>query len=122
MFRLNGAYFFDGGAHLSVVSRVAPDSRIADIWGPLSSAEEWVAGTLGADLFHLKSSYPAGTAALEQIRAWKLRAENSFKEGSTEQSVGWEIASLTSAVENFATLLRAEVAVSDFYFVTNKGC
>ena len=122
MFRLNGAYFFNGGAQLQAARSIAADAKFSEVTHVVWAAEAWLSGTLVAETFHLRTSLSAGLDVLERLRSLKRRIEQSFSEGKYEETVGWEAASLSAAIEKFTTLLTAELAVSDFYFVTNKGC
>jgi hypothetical protein len=122
MFRLNGAYFYNGGAQLQAVRSIPMGTKFVDITQAVWAAEEWLGQTLTAGIFHLRTSFSAGMSLLDELRSLKKRIEDAYKKGCYDEAVGWEINSLAAMVEKFTTLLTAELAVSDFYFVTSKGC
>lgn len=124
MFKLNGSFFIAGGAHINAVRSISESSKLSEVWSVVWDAEQWLDATLNQNIFRLKTSLPAAQNALAQVRVLKTQIESSFHGGGfTEDEVGAQHKfALSTAWESFDTLLRAEMAVSDFYFVDSKGC
>lgn len=122
MLRLNGSYFLTGGAALQALRPFQADSRFMDIWQAVWAAEDWLGPMLQQNIFHLRTSLSAGFDLLQLLRQMKTKIEEAFKGEKGDEHVGWDYANLLTAVNSFTTLLAAELRVSDFYFVTNKGC
>lgn len=122
MFRLNGAYFYNGGAHMQAVRSIPVGAKYSEVTQIIWGAEEWLGQVLTSNVFHLKTSYSAGWAVLNELRSLKEKIESAYRRGGYEEIVGWEVASFPAIIDRFTTLLTEELAVSDFYFVTSKGC
>lgn len=122
MFRLDGSYFFEGGVYLQAVRAVTMGTALPQVWQTISNAEEWLRRTLSVDIFHLKTSYPAGQDLLSKLGKLKSQAELAIQSSDQNSTIGWEIFDLYSSINTFETLLKAELSVADFYFVTAKGC
>jgi hypothetical protein len=120
MFRLNGAYFYEGGVKLQAVRGIATGTKLSDTLLRITDAANWIKATL-SDVFHLKTSYAAGQELLRKLDDFRLKVEDDIR-AESQGLVGWEIFNLHLSVYTFETLLKAELSVSDFYFVTPKGC
>lgn len=122
MFRLNGAYFYEGGAYFQAVRAITFGQPLHHAVFPVFSAEQWLRNTISAGVFPFRSSYAASQDVLEKLDQFRSRAESLIQSDPGQAVVGYEIHSLHAAINNFETLLKAELSISDFYLVTAKGC
>jgi hypothetical protein len=117
MQRLSLTYFHDLGAALKPLGALQGNVPFMEVWSDLYEANEKLTSLLGTQWFWgaLKSSWPLGSALRNAIQA-------SLEAGDFSRTFEFpEAFAITSAFNAFAPVLRAELSVSDAYYVTSKG-
>ena len=114
MQRINLAYFYDLGAAMRPLPNLKPDTPLSESWVMLYEAEKQLGFLLESSLLApaIRSSYETGK---------KLRTALTNGQDWTKKLTMSEVFSVTGAAKDFQTIVRAELGISDAYFVSRKA-
>lgn len=117
MQRINLAYFYDLGAAMRPLSGLKPDQTLSECWVMLYEAERQLGFLMDSSLLSpaIRSSYETGQKLRSALKTLTATTDWTKKLGMNE------VYSVTSAAKDFQTIVRAELGISDAYFVSRKA-
>lgn len=116
MIRISIAFFFGLGAALRPLREIVAGENLGTHWGTLYSAKRELESLFASQFFWpaIRSSYEPGQKLLKAVT--NITNETDF----SREIEFMDAYTVTEAAKEFDTVVRAELAVSDAYFVTSK--
>ena len=117
MIRISITYFYGLGAAVRQISNLQQGAEIADVWGSLWGAQTELNNLFAADWFlpAVRNAWNPGQKLVQAIAAITQQSDFSKK------LEFMEVYQVTSALTEFETVLRNELAIADVYFVSRKA-
>lgn len=118
MIRISLSYFHDLGATFGRLRTLQQGTSVNEAWGDLYAAERAVLTLLSNSVFasSLRTSRASANALYQQLQAL---TGLDFTQADRALTFA-EIGNVTYALNTFETILKAELAAADAYFVTPK--
>ncbi len=124
MLRLNEFHLYELASHVHPLTTATNDVKYSDIWLDWFNAREKL-----EELFQQRSLEVCFLAATELYRAIESVVPKSWQDvtkklqslPSPEEPIGWAAHGVRTAAVKFETVLSAELANSDTYWISPKG-
>ncbi len=117
MLRISIPFFQGLGAALQQIVGLRPDVVLSDVWFSLFNAESELDNLFAAEWFH-----PAVKNALAPGQKLRASLHVLTQQTDFQKKIEYmEAFNVTNALAEFQTVLRAELANADVYFVTRKA-
>jgi hypothetical protein len=120
MIRISLTYFYDVGLRLNRLRAIRPGAKLNEVWLDLFTVQGELETLLTSSIVSsaVRASYAPAQALVNTLKRY---TDIDFDAGETMMLSPQEVANLGRDLTAFETVLRAEFAAADAYFVLPKG-
>lgn len=117
MIRISIGFFYNLGGSVRQLGSITAGSKVLSVWSLLFSAKTDIESLFGADWFFpaIKAAYAPGKKLLDEI---KVITDRTDFDG---EITPMEAFAITTAYNDFETVIKNELVVTDSYFVSRKA-